>query len=110
MQFDRTALERLLMLNDKQLETVVKKLAEDYGLDLTALNIDATNMKKLRQALRQVSSGSLHDRVIVQTLLGNFTQSQAAKLIGISQPQVCRELKKMRLSLQSQIELPALEE
>ena len=59
MQFDRTALERLLMLNDKQLETVVKKLAEDYGLDLTALNVDATNMKKLRQALRQSDDKTL---------------------------------------------------
>lgn len=59
MQFDRTALERLLMLNDRQLETVVKKLAEDYGLDLTALNIDATNMKKLRQALRQADDKTL---------------------------------------------------
>ena len=59
MQFDRTALERLLMLNDKQLETVVKKLAEDYGLDLAALNVDATNMKKLRQALRQADDKTL---------------------------------------------------
>lgn len=67
-------------------------------------------IRRMKQALRQVSSGSLHDRVIIQTLLGNLTQSQAAKLIGISQPQVCRELKKMRTHLQSQIKLPTLEE
>ena len=59
MQFDRTALERLLMLNDKQLEIVVKKLAEDYGLDLTALNVDATNIKKLREALRHADDETL---------------------------------------------------
>ncbi|MBE6604301.1 MAG: hypothetical protein E7639_01165 [Ruminococcaceae bacterium] len=59
MQFDRTALERLLMLNDKQLKIVVKKLAEDYGLDLTALNVDATNIKKLREALRHADDETL---------------------------------------------------
>lgn len=61
MQFDRTALERLLMLNDRQLEIVVKKLAEDYGLDLTALRVDATNIKKLREALRHADDETLQD-------------------------------------------------
>ena len=59
MQFDRIALERLLMLNDKQLETVIRKLAEDYGLDLTALSLDASNMKKLREALRRADDATL---------------------------------------------------
>ena len=61
MQFDRTALERLLMLSDKQLEIVVKKLAEDYGLDLSQLNMDATNIKKLREALRHADDKMLQD-------------------------------------------------
>ena len=59
MQFDRTALERLLMLNDKQLETVIRKLAEDYSLDLTALSLDTTNIKKLREALRRADDATL---------------------------------------------------
>ena len=59
MQFDRIALERLLMLNDKQLETVIRKLAEDYGLDLSALSLDASNMKKLREALRRADDATL---------------------------------------------------
>ena len=59
MQFDRTALNRLLMLNDKQLETVIKKLAEDYGLDLAALNLDANNIKELRGALRRADDDML---------------------------------------------------
>ena len=59
MQFDRIALERLLMLNDKKLETVIRKLAEDYGLDLTALSLDASNMKKLREALRRADDATL---------------------------------------------------
>lgn len=61
MQFDRTALERLLMLNDKQLEIVVKKLAEDYGLDLGVLSVDATNIKKLREALRRADDKALQE-------------------------------------------------
>lgn len=59
MQFDRKALDRLLMLNDKQLEQVVRKLATDYGLDLTTLNVNTTNMQELRRALRQADDSTL---------------------------------------------------
>ncbi|MBR2010452.1 MAG: hypothetical protein IKA06_01720 [Clostridia bacterium] len=59
MQFDRKALDRLLMLNDKQLELVIRKLATEYGLDLTKLNIDTSNMQELRRALRQADDSTL---------------------------------------------------
>lgn len=59
MQFDRNALNRLLMLNDKQLETVVKKLAEEYGLDLARLNLDPDNIKELRNTLRRADDATL---------------------------------------------------
>lgn len=59
MQFDRGALNRLLMLNDKQLETVVKKLAEEYGLDLKELSLDPNNIKELRRALRLADDATL---------------------------------------------------
>ena len=59
MQFDRNALNRLLMLNDRQLETVVKKLAEDYGLDLKELKLDPDNIKELRRALRMADDKTL---------------------------------------------------
>ncbi len=59
MQFDRTALNRLLMLSDKQLETVIKKLAEDYGLDLTKISLDPNNIKELRAALRRADDDTL---------------------------------------------------
>ena len=59
MQFDRNALNRLLMLNDRQLETVVKKLAEDYGLDLKELRLDPDNIKELRRALRSADDKTL---------------------------------------------------
>ena len=61
MQFDRKALDRLLMLNDKQLEQVVRKLATDYGLDLTTLNVNATNMQELRRALRHADDSTLRN-------------------------------------------------
>lgn len=59
MQLDRKALDRLLMLNDKQLELVIRKLATEYGLDLTKLKIDTTNMHELRRALRQADDSTL---------------------------------------------------
>lgn len=59
MQFDRKALDRLLMLNDKQLELVIRKLASEYGLDLTRLNIDPRNMHELREALRRADDKTL---------------------------------------------------
>ena len=59
MQFDRKALERLLMLNDKQLEQVVRKLAEEYGLDLRSAGINASSMGELRRALRNADDATL---------------------------------------------------
>ena len=59
MQIDRNALQKLLSLNDKQLETVVRKLATDYGLDLSTLNINTSNLKNLRTALQNATDEDL---------------------------------------------------
>ncbi len=59
MQFDRKALDRLLLLNDRQLETVVRKLAGEYGLDLSSLHITTDNLKGLREALRAATDEEL---------------------------------------------------
>ena len=59
MQIDRNALQKLLALNDKQLETVVRKLATDYGLDLSRLNISTDNLKNLRTALQNATDEDL---------------------------------------------------
>jgi len=61
MQFDRRALERLLMLNDRQLEQVVRKLADEYGLDLTGAGINTSNMRELRHALRSADNETLQN-------------------------------------------------
>lgn len=59
MQIDRNALQKLLSLSDKQLETVIRKLTTDYGLDLSALNISTDNLKNLRTALQNVTDEDL---------------------------------------------------
>ena len=59
MQFDRRSLDRLLMMNDRQLEAVVRKLATDYGLDLSQFNVTPDNIKNLREALRTASDEDL---------------------------------------------------
>lgn len=59
MQFDRKALDRLLLLNDKQLAQVVEKLATEYGLDLSAAGITVENMGELRRALRAADDATL---------------------------------------------------
>ena len=59
MQFDRKALDRLLLLHDKQLAQVIDKLAKEYGLDLTALGFTAANMADLRRTLRSADDKTL---------------------------------------------------
>jgi hypothetical protein len=59
MQFDRKALDRLLLLNDKQLAQVVDKLASEYGLDLGALGFTAASMGELRRTLRTADDKTL---------------------------------------------------
>ena len=59
MQFDRKALDRLLLLNDKQLAQVVDKLASEYGLDLGALGFTTANIGDLRRTLRTADDKTL---------------------------------------------------
>ena len=59
MQIDRNAISRLLQMNDRQLETVVRRLASDYGLNLDAIGVSPDNIKGLREALRVASDQDL---------------------------------------------------
>ena len=59
MKLDRKALERLLSLNDAQLQTVIQKLATDYGLDLSSLQIKQGDMAGLRRFLQRTSDAEL---------------------------------------------------
>ena len=59
MQFDRKALDRLLMLNDRQLMQVIEKLATEYGLDLASVGFNTSNIAELRRTLRGADDATL---------------------------------------------------
>ena len=59
MPFDRNMLNKLLLLNDKQLEQVIKKLATDYGLDLSRLQLTPENLKNLRRTMESATDEEL---------------------------------------------------
>ena len=51
MQIDRRSLEKLLTLNDRQLEIVIKRIAAESGIDPAALNINPNDISSVRRAL-----------------------------------------------------------
>ena len=51
MQIDRKSLEKLLTLNDRQLEMMIKKIAAESGIDPAALNINPNDISSVRRAL-----------------------------------------------------------
>ena len=59
MQLDRKMLNKLLALNDRQLQALIDKLAHDYGLDLSQLSGGSKDLNALRAALRNASDGDL---------------------------------------------------
>jgi hypothetical protein len=59
MEFDRTALSRLLSLNDAQLKFLVNKFARDYGLDLASYNVTEGDIGSVRRALAGLSDAQL---------------------------------------------------
>ena len=59
MQLDRTALDRLLKTNDKQLMAIIKKLAADSGIDPASLNINVNDISSLRSALSSATDEDL---------------------------------------------------
>ncbi len=61
MEFDRSALSRLLSLNDSQLKYLVNKFARDYGLDLSSYNVTEGDISSVRRALENISDDQLRD-------------------------------------------------
>ncbi len=51
MQIDQKALRRLLSMNDEQLEKVVQSIAQEAGIDPSALGINPESIQSIRQAL-----------------------------------------------------------
>lgn len=59
MTLDKKAVEKLLALNDKQLELVIKKLTAEAGIDPAALQINTANIAALRAALSMATDEDL---------------------------------------------------
>lgn len=59
MQIDRNALEGLLSLNDRQLLTVINRLASESGIDPSQFNIDVSSVASIRQAISGASDEEL---------------------------------------------------
>ena len=59
MQIDRNALEGLLSLNDRQLLTVINRLASESGIDPSQFNIDVSSVTSIRQAISGASDEEL---------------------------------------------------
>ena len=59
MQIDRNALEGLLSLNDRQLLSVINRLASESGIDPSQFNIDVSSVASIRQAISGASDEEL---------------------------------------------------
>lgn len=59
MQLDRKMLDRLLALNDRQLQAVIDKLVSEYGVDLSGFQVREGDMASLRRAIRNASDEEL---------------------------------------------------
>ena len=59
MQIDRKSLERLLMLNDRQLAAMIKRIAGEGGIDLSSFNVNPADLDSVRRALRGATDEDL---------------------------------------------------
>jgi len=59
MQLDRNALNKMLSLNDRQLQMLIEKLTGEYGLDLSHFQVREGDLAGLRRAIRNASDEDL---------------------------------------------------
>ncbi len=59
MQIDRKSLEKLLTLSDRQLASVIKRIAGEGGLDLSSFNVNPQDLESVRRALRGATDEDL---------------------------------------------------
>ena len=65
MQIDTKALEGLLSRNDRQLITLINRLAAQSGIDPAEYNIDPNSVSSIRNAIRGASDEELN-RIVTQ--------------------------------------------
>lgn len=59
MQIDRAALDKLLAMNDRQLKSIIQRLANESGIDPSQFNIDPASIESIRSALRSATDEDL---------------------------------------------------
>ena len=63
MQIDRRALEGLLKLNDRQLMSIINRLATESGIDPAQFNIDPQSVSSIRSAISGATDEQLSEIV-----------------------------------------------
>ena len=59
MQLNQNMLNRLLSMNDDQLSLFIRRIADEAGLELSQIGLDASNIQTLRQALGSTTEADL---------------------------------------------------
>ncbi len=59
MEINREAVDRLLLLNDRQLSMMIQNLAKESGIDPSEFNIDTNSISSIRSALKNASDEDL---------------------------------------------------
>ena len=59
MQLNQSMLNRLLSMNDDQLSLFIRRIADEAGLELSQIGLDASNVQALRQALGSTTEADL---------------------------------------------------
>jgi len=59
MQFDEKAVRRLLSLSDAQLESLIRTIGQENGIDLSSFRITSTDAASIRHALSNFSKEDL---------------------------------------------------
>lgn len=73
MQIDRNALNRILNMDDRQLEALITQIAAETGIEPAALGLNPQNIAGVRQAL---STATDADVAKLNALYADYRQSR----------------------------------
>ncbi len=59
MEINRESINKLLGLNDRQLKSIIQRLAVESGIDPAEFNIDPASIESIRTALRGATDEDL---------------------------------------------------
>lgn len=73
MHIDQRMLEKLLKLDDRQLENVIREVLSETGVSPTTLGFDASKLENVRSALRNATDSDLQ---LYQSLLDQYSDEK----------------------------------